>query len=264
MAAARKRTAIVTGATSGIGLGIAHRLAADGCNIVMNSRRISAENTELAASIAERYKVKAVHVAADMSKGEECRKLVGETAERFGSVDILVNNAGIQHVAPVEDFPVAKWDAIIATNLSSAFHTSAAAVPLMKKAGWGRIVNIASAHALTASPYKAAYVSAKHGLLGLTKTIALEMAAARVAVTVNAVCPGYVMTPLVENQIEDTMKAHKKERTEVIEQIILARQPTKQFATVEQVGGIVGFLCSPDADQITGTSISVDGGWTAL
>jgi 3-hydroxybutyrate dehydrogenase len=264
MTAARKRTAIVTGATSGIGLGIAHRLAADGCKIVMNSRTASVENAALAESIANEYRVETIHIAADMSKPDECRNLVGQTAERFGSVDILVNNAGIQHVAPVEDFPVEKWNLILATNLSSAFHTSAAAVPFMKKAGWGRIVNIASAHALSASPYKSAYVSAKHGLLGLTKTIALEMAEARVAVTVNAVCPGYVKTPLVDNQIEDQMKAHKMGRAEVIEQIILNRQPTKQFATVEQIGGIVAFLCSPDADQITGTSISVDGGWTAL
>ncbi len=265
MAKARiRRTALVTGATSGIGLGIAHRLAAAGCDIAMNSRRAGAENTELAASIAQRHGVEAVHIAADMSKAQDCRELVAACAARFGSLDILVNNAGIQHVAPVEDFPIEKWDAIVATNLSSAFHTTAAAVPLMKKAGWGRIVNIASAHALTASPFKSAYVSAKHGLLGLTKAVALEMAQARVAVTVNAVCPGYVMTPLVENQIEDTMKAHGKGRKEVVEEIILARQPTREFATVEQVGGIVAFLCSPDADQITGTSISVDGGWTAL
>jgi 3-hydroxybutyrate dehydrogenase len=260
----KRKVALVTGATSGIGLGITHRLAADGHDIVLNSRSAAEDKGELASTIAARYGVNAVHIAGDVSDGETCRALVRETAARFGSVDILVNNAGIQHVAPIEEFPVGKWDAIIATNLSSAFHASAAAVPLMKKAGWGRIVNIASAHALTASPYKAAYVAAKHGLLGLTKVVALEMAQARAAVTVNAVCPGYVMTPLVENQIEDTMKAHGKPRAHVIEEIILARQPTKQFATVEQVGGIVSFLCSPDADQITGTSISVDGGWTAL
>ena len=258
------RTAVVTGSTSGIGLGIAHKLASEGCNVVLNSFTDSDDDHALAGELAKEHGAQVVYIKADMSKGDECRALIGKAAEEFGTVDILVNNAGIQHVAPVEEFPVAKWDAIIAINLSSSFHTIAAAVPLMKKAGWGRIVNIASAHGLRASPYKAAYVSAKHGILGLTKTVALEFAEARVAATVNAICPGYVHTPLVDAQIADQMKAHKMGRQEVIEKVILDRQPTREFATVEQIGGIVSFLCSPAADQITGTSISVDGGWTAM
>ena len=180
----------------------------------------------------------------------------------MGRVDILVNNAGIQHVAPVPEFPVAKWDAILAINLSSAFHTSAAALPLMRAQGWGRIVNIASAHGLTASPFKSAYVAAKHGLVGLTKVVALETA--EETITCNAICPGYVLTPLVEAQIPDTMKQYDMDRATVIRQVLLDRQPSKQFATVEQIGGCVVFLCSPAAEQITGTTLSVDGGWTAL
>ncbi len=258
------RTAVVTGSTSGIGLGIAHQLASEGCNVVLNSFTDNEDDHALAKELAEKHGAKVVYIKADMSKGDEARALIDKAAKEFGSVDILVNNAGIQHVAPVEEFPVAKWDAIIAINLSSSFHTIAAAVPLMKKAGWGRIVNIASAHGLRASPYKAAYVSAKHGILGLTKTVALEFAEARVPATVNAICPGYVHTPLVDAQIEDQMKAHKMSREEVVENVILDRQPTKQFATVEEIAGTVSFLCSPAADQITGTSISVDGGWTAM
>jgi 3-hydroxybutyrate dehydrogenase len=198
-----------------------------------------------------------------MSKPDQCRSLIARAADKFGSVDILVNNAGIQHVAKIEEFPQAKWDAIIAINMSSAFHTCAAAVPLMKEAGWGRIVNIASAHGLRASPYKSAYVTAKHGLVGLTKVVALELADARIAATCNAICPGYVKTPLVENQIEDQMKVHQMSRQDVIEKVILDRQPTKQFATIGEIAGIALFLCSDNAAQITGTTISVDGGWTA-
>ncbi len=260
----KPRTAVVTGSTSGIGLGIARALAADGHNVVLNSFTDNKEDHDLADELDKAGSGRVIYIQADMSKGDECRALIDKTAAEFGAVDILVNNAGIQYVAPVEEFPVDKWNAIIAINLSSSFHTIAAAVPLMKKAGWGRIVNIASAHGLRASPYKSAYVSAKHGILGLTKTVALEFAEARVAATVNAICPGYVHTPLVENQIADQMKAHKMSREDVIEKVMLERQPTKQFATVEQIGGIVQFLCSPAADQITGTSISVDGGWTAL
>ena len=182
--------------------------------------------------------------------------------EAAGGCDILVNNAGIQHVAPVESFPVAKWDAILAINLSSAFHTTAAALPAMRARGWGRIVNIASAHGLTASPYKSAYIAAKHGVVGLSKTVALETAGQ--GITCNAICPGYVLTPLVEAQIPDQMKTHGMDRERVVREVMLARQPSRQFATVEQVGGTVVFLCSPAADQITGTTISVDGGWTAL
>ncbi|MCB1426930.1 MAG: 3-hydroxybutyrate dehydrogenase [Zhengella sp.] len=258
------RTAVITGSTSGIGLGIAHALAASGCNIVINSFSDSDDDHAIAAGMAQTHGIEAVYIQADMSKPDQCRGLIAKAAERFGTVDILVNNAGIQHVAKVEDFPPEKWDAILAINLSSSFHTIAAAAPMMKRAGWGRIVNIASAHGLTASPYKSAYVSAKHGLVGLTKTVALEMAEARVAVTCNAICPGYVKTPLVEGQIADQMKAHGMGRDEVIEKVILERQPTKEFATVEEIGGTAVFLCSEAAAQITGTTISIDGGWTAL
>lgn len=258
------RTAVITGSTSGIGMGVAHALAASGCNIVINSFSDSAADHAVAADMAREHGVKAIYIQADMSKPDQCRALVSKAANEFGTVDILVNNAGIQYVAKIEEFPPEKWDAILAINLSSSFHTIAAAVPLMKAAGWGRIVNIASAHGLTASPYKSAYVSAKHGLVGLTKTVALEMAEARVAVTCNAICPGYVKTPLVEGQIEDQMKAHGMSRDEVIEKVILERQPTKEFATIEEIGGTAVFLCSDAAAQITGTTISVDGGWTAL
>ncbi|MEO0761877.1 MAG: 3-hydroxybutyrate dehydrogenase, partial [Pseudomonadota bacterium] len=203
-----------------------------------------------------------VYVSADLSKADLSRMLVEKAAEEFGTVDILVNNAGIQHVAPLEDFPIGKWDAIIAINLSSAFHTTAAALPVMRKAGWGRVVNIASAHGLTASPFKSAYVAAKHGIVGLSKVTALETA--EEPITCNAVCPGYVLTPLVEDQIPDTMAKYDMSREDVVRNVLLERQPSKEFATVEQMGGTVAFLCSDDAAQITGTTISVDGGWTAL
>ncbi|GLS30322.1 3-hydroxybutyrate dehydrogenase [Mesorhizobium albiziae] len=256
-----KKTAIITGSTSGIGLAIAHALAAEGCNIVVNSFSDTEADHAIAAEIAAKHAVEAIYVQADMSKGDDCRALVKKAAERFGGVDILVNNAGIQHVAPVDEFPAEQWDRIIAINLSSAFHTTAAALPLMKARKWGRIVNIASAHGLRASPFKSAYVSAKHGILGLTKTVALEVA--EQGITCNAICPGYVLTPLVEAQIPDQMKAHNMDRETVIREVMLDRQPTRQFATVEQIGGTVAFLCSDNAAQITGTPISVDGGWTA-
>lgn len=256
------RTAIVTGSTSGIGLGIAHALAADGCNVVVNAFTDTPEDRALAGEIADRHGVEAVYMRADMSKPGECRALVEDTVARFGGVDVLVNNAGIQHVAAVEEFPPRKWDAVLAVNLSSAFHTTAAAVPHMKSRRRGRIVNIASAHGLRASPYKAAYVAAKHGVVGLTKTVALELAEA--GITCNAVCPGYVLTPLVEAQIPEQMETHGMDRETVIREVMLARQPTREFATVEQIGGIVVFLCSPAADQVTGTTVSADGGWTAL
>ncbi|MDT0683899.1 3-hydroxybutyrate dehydrogenase [Roseicyclus sp. F158] len=252
------KTAVVTGSNSGIGLGVATEFARAGARVVLNSYTDSEEDHALARKLSEETGSEVLYIKADMSKGGECRQLI-ETA---GACDILVNNAGIQHVAPVEDFPQEKWDAIIAINLSSSFHTIAAAIPMMKAAGWGRIVNIASAHGLTASPYKSAYVSAKHGIVGLTKTIALETA--REDITCNAICPGYVMTPLVEAQIPDTMKQYGMEREEAIEKVILDRQPSKEFATVEEIGGVATFLCSDAARQITGTTISVDGGWTAL
>lgn len=252
------KTAVVTGSNSGIGLGIARALAQAGADVVLNSFTDGEEDHALAASIAEEFGVKARYVRADMSRGEDCRALI----EKAGACDILVNNAGIQHVAPIDEFPVEKWDAIIAINLTSAFHTTAAALPLMRAAGWGRIVNIASAHGLTASPFKAAYVAAKHGVVGLTRTVALETA--EEPITCNAICPGYVLTPLVEAQIPDQMQAHGMDRDRVVREVMLARQPSKQFATVEQIGGTTVFLCSDAAEQITGTTISVDGGWTAL
>lgn len=255
------RTAIVTGSTSGIGLAIAEAFAAEGCNIVVNSFSDTPTDHAIAEKISGQYKVAAVYIQADMSKAADCRALVAKAAARFGSVDILVNNAGIQYVAPVEDFPIEKWDAIIAINLTSAFHTTAAAIPLMKKAGGGRIVNIASAHGLVASAYKSAYVAAKHGILGLTKTVALEVALDKI--TCNAICPGYVLTPLVEAQIPDQMKAHNMDRDTVIREVMLDRQPTKEFVTVEQVAATAVFLTSPAAAQINGTHFSVDGGWTA-
>ncbi len=256
------RTAVVTGSNSGIGLGIAHALAAEGHNVVINSYTNDDEDHALAKEIARQHGNATVYIQADMSKGDDARALVTRAAEEFGGVDILVNNAGIQHVAAIEEFPVDSWNRIIAINMNSAFHTTAAALPYMRKSGWGRIVNIASAHGLTASPFKSAYVTAKHGLVGMTKVVALETAEA--PITCNAICPGYVLTPLVEAQIPDTMEKYGMDRDTVIREVMLERQPSKQFATVEQIGGTVVFLCSDHAEQITGTTISVDGGWTAL
>lgn len=252
------KRAIVTGSNSGIGLGIAVELARAGCDLVINSFTDTPEDHALAARIAADHGVSVRYIRADLSKPAEARALV-ETA---GGCDILVNNAGIQFVAPVEDFPTERWDAIIAINLNSAFHTTAVALPGMRERGWGRIVNIASAHGLTASPYKSAYIAAKHGVVGLSKTVALECAGQ--GITCNAVCPGYVLTPLVEAQIPGQMAAHNMGRDEVVKKVMLARQPSGDFATVEQIGGTVAFLCSDAAAQITGTTISVDGGWTAL
>ena len=252
------KTAVITGSTSGIGLGVAHELARAGANVVINSFTDRDADHAVAREIAEAHGVAARYVQADMSDPEACAALI----EAAGACDILVNNAGIQHVAPIEAFPREKWDAILAIMLSSAFHCTAAALPKMRAAGWGRVVNIASAHGLTASPYKAAYVAAKHGIMGLTKTVALETA--EEPITANAICPGYVLTPLVEAQIPDTMKEYDMDRDTVIREVMLKRQPSKDFATVEQMGGTAIFLCSDAAAQITGTSISVDGGWTAL
>ncbi|WP_425070197.1 3-hydroxybutyrate dehydrogenase [Sagittula sp. S175] len=252
------KTAVVTGSTSGIGLGIAHALAGAGCNIVVNSFSDTEDDHAIAKGIADEFGVEARYIQADMSDPDQCRALI----EKAGSCDILVNNAGIQFVAPIEEFPTEKWNQIIAINLSSAFHTTAAALPVMRKAGWGRVVNVASAHGLTASPYKVAYVAAKHGIVGMTKVTALETA--KEDITCNAICPGYVLTPLVEAQIPDTAKKYGMTEEEAKEKVILERQPSKQFATVEQIGGTAVFLCSDAAAQITGTTISVDGGWTAL
>lgn len=252
------KTAIITGSNSGIGLGIAWEMARAGANVVLNSFTDRDEDHALARKIADETGVGARYIQADMSKGQECRDLIAQA----GVCDILINNAGIQHVAPIDQFPVEKWDAIIAINMNSTFHTMAAALPMMRKAGWGRVVNIASAHGLTASPFKAAYVAAKHGVVGMTKTVALETA--EEPITANAICPGYVLTPLVEAQIPDTMEKYGMDREEVIKKVMLERQPSREFATVEQLGGTAVFLCSDAAAQITGTTISVDGGWTAL
>ena len=252
------KTAVITGSNSGIGLGIAREMAKAGANVVLNSFTDNEEDHALAAEIAENFGVEAKYVSADMSKGEDCRRLILAS----GGCDILINNAGIQHVAPIEDFPSGKWDAIIAINMSSAFHTTAAAIPGMRERGWGRVINIASAHGLTASPYKSAYVAAKHGVVGMTKVVALETA--QDPITANAICPGYVLTPLVEAQIPDTMKEYGMDRDTVVKEVLLKRQPSKEFATVEQLGGTAIFLASDAAAQITGTTISVDGGWTAL
>jgi 3-hydroxybutyrate dehydrogenase len=260
----QSQAALVTGSTSGIGLGIAEALAASGRAVALNGRSDTPENHALAASLAARHGVTVVYLAADISKGDAARGLVARAVAALGGVDILVNNAGVQHVAAVEDFPAEKWDHILALNLSSAFHTTAAVMPLMKAGGFGRIINISSAHGLTASPYKSAYVSAKHGLVGLTKTVALEMAETRLDLTCNAICPGYVLTPLVENQIADQIKVHKMSREDVLEKVMLQRQPTRKMATVEDIGALAVFLASPSAAQITGAALPVDGGWTAL
>ncbi|QMU57625.1 MAG: 3-hydroxybutyrate dehydrogenase [Boseongicola sp.] len=251
------KTAVITGSNSGIGLGIARELAKAGANVVLNSFTDRDEDHALADEIAKETGVNARYIKADMSKGDECRDLI----EQAGVCDVLINNAGIQHVAPVNEFPTEKWDAIIAINMSSAFHTTAAALPKMRAAGWGRVVNISSAHGLRASPFKSAYVTAKHGVVGMTKVVALETA--KEPITANAICPGYVLTPLVEAQIPNTAKEYGISEDEAIEKVILLKQPSKEFVTVEQIGGIVKFLCSDAAVQITGTTISADGGWTS-
>ncbi len=256
----KDKTAIITGSTSGIGMGIAQGFAKEGINLVINGFGDVDEIEKERASL-ESMGVKVVYNAADMTKPDEIVAMVEATAKEFGSVDIIVNNAGIQNVAPVEAFPPEKWDAIIAINMSSSFHTVRAGIPYMKKQGWGRVINIASAHALVASPFKSAYVTAKHGVLGFTKTIALEVAQDNI--TCNAICPGYVLTPLVEKQIPDTAKARGITEEEVKNDVLLAAQWTKKFVTVEQLAGTALFLCSDVAENITGTHIAVDGGWTA-
>ena len=254
------RAAIVTGSTSGIGHGIARALAKAGCHVMINGFGEEETIQGIQEEIAE-MGVKVTYSAADMRKPEDIEAMVAIANRRLGSVDILVNNAGIQHVCPVHEFPLEKWDDIIAINLSSAFHTMRAALPLMMNQGWGRVINIASAHALVASPFKAAYVAAKHGIAGLTKTAALEMAEKNI--TVNAIAPGYVKTPLVENQVADTARTRGISEDEVVRDVMLAAQPTKRFVTIGQVADLAVYLCSESASSITGSVISIDGGWMA-
>jgi 3-hydroxybutyrate dehydrogenase len=253
--------AIITGSTSGIGLGIAESLAAEGMTITLNGLESPEEAEPIRADLAKRHGVTVRYSDANMMHPDQIETMVNEAERAMGSVDVLVNNAGIQHVAAIEEFPNEKWEAIIGINLSSAFYTIKAALPGMKQRGWGRIINLASAHGLVASPYKSAYVSAKHGMLGLTKTIALE--AAQDGITVNAICPGYVKTPLVEGQIPDTAKARGMSEEEVVREVILDAQPTKEFVETEQIGALTVFLCSQSAASITGASLPMDGGWTA-
>jgi 3-hydroxybutyrate dehydrogenase len=255
------KTALVTGSTSGIGLGIAKTFAAQGANIVLNGFGDAAAIETLRAELAETHGVMVRYDGADMSRPEDIESMMAKALAEFGCIDLLVNNAGIQHVAPVDEFPVDKWYAILAINLSAVFHTTRLALPAMKHKGFGRVVNIASAHALVASPYKSAYVTAKHGVAGFTKTAALEVAEA--GITVNAVCPGYVLTPLVEKQIPDTARARGISTEAVIRDVLLAAQPTKKFVTVEQVAALTAFLCSEDAASITGAILPIEGGWTA-
>jgi len=257
----KSKTAVVTGSTSGIGLAIARAMAKEGANVLINGFGKPEDIEKERAAIEADFGVKAIHSPADMTKPAEIAAMVALAESTFGSVDVLVNNAGIQFVSPIEDFPIEKWDQIIAINLTSAFHAIRAAVPGMKQRGWGRIISTASAHSLVASPFKAAYVAAKHGIAGLTKTVALETATH--GITVNCISPGYVWTPLVENQIPDTMKARGMTREQVINDVLLDSQPTKQFVTVDEVAAIAVFLCTDAAKQMTGANLSVDGGWTA-
>lgn len=255
------KTAVVTGSTSGIGLAIARAMAAQGANAVINGFGDAAAIEKERSAIEKDFGVKALYSPADMTKGAEIAAMIQTAEKTFGSVDVLVNNAGIQFVSPIEEFPVEKWDAIIAINLTAAFHAIRAAIPGMKQRKWGRIINTASAHALVASPFKSAYVAAKHGIAGLTKTAALELAT--FGITVNAICPGYVWTPLVEKQIGDTAKARGITEDEVKKNVMLAAQPTKEFVTVEDVAALAVYLASDAAKSINGSMQSIDGGWTA-
>jgi 3-hydroxybutyrate dehydrogenase len=257
----KNKTALITGSTSGIGLGIARAFAREGANVILNGFGDAAEIEMLRSGVERDFGVKTRYDGADMSKADAIETMMHKTLAEFGSVDVLVNNAGIQHVAPIEEFPLAKWDAIIAINLSAAFHTIRLALPQMKARKFGRIINVASAHALVASPFKSAYVAAKHGIAGLTKTVALE--GAEHGITANAICPGYVLTPLVEKQIPDTAKARGISEAAVVRDVLLAAQPTKQFVSVEQVAALAIYLAGDAAASTTGTIIPVDGGWTA-
>lgn len=255
------KSALITGSTSGIGLGIAQALAQAGANVMLNGSRPAADVETLCAELAAQTGVQVAYARADMSQPAQIAAMVAQAETTFGAVDILVNNAGIQFVAPVDEFPVERWEAILAINLSSNFHAIRAALPGMKQRNWGRIVNIASAHGLVASPYKSAYVAAKHGVVGLTKAVALEVA--ETGITCNAVCPGYVRTPLVDGQIRDQAKAHNLPEAQVIREVILASQPNKRFVEVSELGDLTVFLCSPAAASMTGIALPVEGGWTA-
>lgn len=255
------KTALVTGSTSGIGLGVAEALASAGANVVLNGIGDAVAIEALRARLAAEHGVTVRFFDADVTRPPAIEAMFEAVLAEFGSIDILVNNAGIQHVAPIDEFPVEKWDAIIAVNLSAAFHTTRLALPAMKRKRWGRIIQIASAHALVASPYKSAYVAAKHGVAGLTKTVALEVA--QLGITVNAICPGYVWTPLVERQIGDTARARGITEQQVVENVLLAAQPTKRFVTIDEVAALALFLAGDGAASITGALLSVDGGWTA-
>src|SRR5688572_5882670 len=257
----REKTALVTGSTSGIGLAIAEALARSGANLIINGFGKAEDIERLRSRLEAECGVSVRFSPADMTRPDAIEAMMKLAADAFGGIDVLVNNAGIQHVAPVDEFPPEKWNAIIAVNLSAAFHTTRLALPYMKRRRWGRIVNIASAHAIVASPFKSAYVAAKHGLGGLTKTVALEVA--ELGITVNAICPGYVLTPLVEKQIPDTAKARGISEDAVRRDVLLAAQPTRKFVSVAQVAALAAFLCSSDADSITGTLLPIDGGWTA-
>jgi len=255
------KTAIVTGSTSGIGLGIAEAFARSGANVVLNGFGEALQIEKTRSELAQRTNAKIVYSPADMSKPKAIECMVRQSADMFGSVDIMVNNAGIQHVAPIEEFPDEKWDSILSINLSSAFHATKLVLPGMRATGWGRVLNVASAHALVASPYKAAYVAAKHGVLGLTKVTALETA--EDGITCNAICPGYVRTPLVEKQIDDTAKAHNITRGKVISDVLLKNQPNKRFVEVAELAALALFLCSDNGASVTGAALPMDGGWTA-
>jgi 3-hydroxybutyrate dehydrogenase len=255
------KTALITGSSSGIGRGIAERMARDGANIVLNGFGEAKEIEALRSGLEKQHGVKATYDGADMTQPGQITAMVNAAVKTFGNVDILVNNAGIQHVAPVDEFPPEKWDAIIAINLSSAFHATRAALPGMKKAKWGRVINIASAHGLVASPFKSAYVAAKHGIVGFTKSLALEVA--EVGITANSICPGFVLTPLVQKQIDDLARQHGISPGEATREYILAPQPSKKFVTIEEIAAMASYLASDAAASITGASVSIDGGWTA-